>query len=66
MTERGLHMSADGIRETRKTLGTGKELDKADAVQFLGTPNHFENEDHSRFRKWRQVHKSHPRRDGLI
>eukprot|EP00959_Pyramimonas_sp_CCMP1952_P304155 6365736-Pyramimonas_sp.AAC.1 len=64
MTERGLHMSAAGIRETRRTLATGKGLDKAGELQFLSTPSHFENGDHSRPRKWRQFHRSQPRRDG--
>eukprot|EP00959_Pyramimonas_sp_CCMP1952_P404428 8475218-Pyramimonas_sp.AAC.1 len=30
MTERGLHMSADGSRDTRRTLVTGQGLDKSD------------------------------------
>eukprot|EP00959_Pyramimonas_sp_CCMP1952_P189871 3972296-Pyramimonas_sp.AAC.1 len=64
MTERGLHMSADGIGETRRTLATGKGIDKADELQFLSTPSDFENGDHSRPRKWRRFHRSQPRRNG--
>eukprot|EP00959_Pyramimonas_sp_CCMP1952_P157009 3283206-Pyramimonas_sp.AAC.1 len=66
MTERGLHMSAGGIRETGRTLATGKGFDKADELQFLGTPSHFENGDHSRLRTWRQFHRPQPRRGGEV
>eukprot|EP00959_Pyramimonas_sp_CCMP1952_P325535 6813342-Pyramimonas_sp.AAC.1 len=66
MAERGLHISADGIREIRRTLVTGKGLDNADELQCLSTPGHFENGDHRRHRKWRQFHRSRPRRDGEV